>query len=151
MLNKRIMSKIKMTSVLLLVALVCACAPAKEAEKKAPAPEATTVPLPGIVADITDIKAPQTGKVLGEQTSFTLLCRTEEGAPVPGTGVDICSGSVCRKMKAGEDGTITFYGMPGESYDVTPAEAPEGYVFVSDRALIADKANMKFEFILKEK
>ena len=119
---------------------VCACAPAKETVNEVPKPAIlnTTAPEPEKTA-------------IPEQTSFTLLCRTEEGAPVPGTGVDICSGSVCRKMKAGEDGMITFYGMPGESYDVTPAEAPEGYVFVSDRALIADKADMKFEFILKEK
>lgn len=82
--------------------------------------------------------------------SFTVLCRTEKGDPMPDTRADVCDGSSCRTLKADENGLISFYGLPGRSYDITPAAAPEGYRFVTDRAFVADKPDMRFEFILEK-
>lgn len=147
--KKKIRKSMAFLTALLLTGLLFGCAPEKEAGKgteevmeETEAPESEQTPVLEEVPEITEVP---------EQTSFTLFCRTEDGTPVPGTKAEVCNGAYCRSFTADENGRITYYGMPGESVDVTPAGAPEGYVFVSDRALIADKPEMEFEFILKEK
>ena len=82
--------------------------------------------------------------------SFTVFCHTEEGSPLPGTGIQVCDGSLCRMLTTDAHGLVTYYGMPGHTYDVTPIPAPEGYRFISDRAVIADRAEQKIEFLLEQ-
>ena len=82
--------------------------------------------------------------------SFTVFCRTADNVPVADAQIQVCTGSMCQMLKSDENGLITYYGMPGLSYDVTPIRAPKGFVLVSDRAVIASEKDQRIEFLFEK-
>ena len=81
---------------------------------------------------------------------FSVLCRLEDGTPVPGAQVEVCSGSICRMQTADSDGRIVFYTVPGTNYDVNPVRAPEGYTLLSDRSVAVTEDGQKIEFLYEK-
>lgn len=120
----------KMILILLAALLLCAGC---EKKQEAPKPAATEAPAP-TPAD----------------TGITVFCRLDDGTPVAGATVQICSGSLCQMLTSDGSGLIVYYPLPGKSYDVSPIRAPQGYTLLSDRAVPVTGAGQRIEFVFEK-
>ena len=91
--------------------------------------------------------APQT-QAPAETGVLTVFCRTEDGTPIKDVRIQVCSGTLCQMLTSDENGLITYAGLPGHSYEITPVRAPEGYAFTSPLPVEVSGHGERVEIVL---
>ena len=106
-------------------------APAEEAKTEVPAAEEKTEETRAEApAGETKSEATKT-EVKAEKPHYTVTAVDEEGNPVVGVQVQICSDTNCLAKKTGDEGTCKFNLDPGE-YEAHVLKVPAGYELEGD-------------------
>ena len=87
------------------------------------------------------------GSAESTEPSVAVICKGEDGAPVAGVKIQLCTDASCLMEETGSDGKAVFSMEPGE-YEIHVYKVPEGYSKPAEDAVNTTAQDSEIQFIL---
>ena len=85
----------------------------------------------------------------GENCSYTVSCRGEDGTPVAGVMINFCTDTACSPVISGEDGSAVFTGAP-EEYHVQIVKIPADWELLGEAEWTAGPGSESYSVTFRE-